>query len=100
MDAIGLILFFGAVTSLLLVLTWGGQLYLWNNPKIIGLFVSFGVLTLILCWWFNKQGDLALIPLKVLKKRSVYVGAVTLLGFGILSIGVSIFPPSANCGAN
>ncbi|KAH8159043.1 hypothetical protein CIB48_g9207 [Xylaria polymorpha] len=76
MDFIGIILFIGSITSLLLALTWGGQTYLWNNSKIIGLFIGFGLLAIILCFWLWKRGDVALIPFRVLKKRSISMGAL------------------------
>ncbi|KAI0545636.1 major facilitator superfamily domain-containing protein [Xylaria curta] len=93
MDGVGLVLFLGAVTSLLLVLTWGGQMYSWNDQKIIGLFVGFGLLTVAFCWWLVRRGDLALIPLQVLKIRSIYIGSVSLLGFGILSVVYGYYLP-------
>lgn len=90
MDAPGLVLFIGAICCLLLALTWGGHTYPWNDQKIIGLFVGFGTIALCFCYWLVRQGELALIPVRVLKKRSVYVGAATLLGFGVISVVVSI----------
>ncbi|GAW25754.1 putative efflux pump antibiotic resistance protein [Rosellinia necatrix] len=93
MDGVGLLLFLGAVTSLLLVLTWGGQAYPWNDQKIIGLIVGFGLLALAFCAWLVKRGDRALIPLKVLKIRSIYVGSVSLLGFGVLSVVYGYYLP-------
>lgn len=94
MDAPGLVLFLGAITCILLALTWGGSTYQWNDQRIIGLFVGFGALLILFCYWLVRQGELALIPVRVLKKRSVYVGATTLIGFGIISVVVSF--PSSN----
>lgn len=85
MDFIGIILFIGSITSLLLALTWGGQTYLWNNSKIIGLFIGFGLLAIILCFWLWKRGDVALIPFRVLKKRSISMGALVLFFLGVSS---------------
>lgn len=89
MDIPGLVMFLGAICCLLLAMTWGGQAYPWDDQKIIGLFVGSGCLTLCFCYWLSRQGELALIPVRVLKKRSVYVGATTLLGFGVISVVVS-----------
>ncbi|RYP41930.1 hypothetical protein DL767_000667 [Monosporascus sp. MG133] len=93
MDAPGLVMFLGAICCLLLALTWGGHTYSWNDRKIIGLFVGFGVLALCFCYWLVRQGELALIPVRVLKKRSVYVGATTLLGFGVISVVYGYYLP-------
>ncbi|KAJ2994926.1 hypothetical protein NUW58_g1419 [Xylaria curta] len=51
MDAVGLILFLGSIASILLVLTWAGQLYSWHDQRIIGLLVGFGILTSLLIYW-------------------------------------------------
>ncbi|KAI1658100.1 major facilitator superfamily domain-containing protein [Daldinia decipiens] len=64
MDASGLILFLGAITCILLALTWGGGAYPWSDQRIIGLFVGFGVLMLCFCYWLVRQGDHALIPIR------------------------------------
>ncbi|KAI4858582.1 hypothetical protein F4820DRAFT_442192 [Hypoxylon rubiginosum] len=93
MDAPGLVLFLGAITCILLALTWGGSTYQWNDQRIIGLFVGFGALLILFCYWLVRQGELALIPVRVLKKRSVYVGATTLIGFGIISVVYGYYLP-------
>ncbi|OTA54020.1 MFS multidrug transporter-like protein, partial [Hypoxylon sp. EC38] len=93
MDAPGLVLFLGAVTCILLALTWGGSVYHWNDREVIGLFVGFGTLSICFFCWLVRQGELALIPVRVLKKRSVYVGATTLIGFGIISVVYGYYLP-------
>ncbi|KAK8017349.1 MFS general substrate transporter, partial [Apiospora rasikravindrae] len=93
MDLLGLAIFLGAVCCLLLVLTWGGQAYPWGDGRIIGLFVAFGVLTASLIFWLIKQGELALIPLRVLKNRSIYMGSITLVGYGVLSVVYGYYLP-------
>ncbi|KAI5861439.1 major facilitator superfamily domain-containing protein [Durotheca rogersii] len=93
MDTPGLILFLGGITSLLLALTWGGQTYPWRDSRIIGLFVGFGLITILFCYWLVRQGDLALIPLRVLKKRSIYMGSITLTGFGTLNVVYGYYLP-------
>lgn len=91
LDIPGLILFLGAICCLLLVLTWGGQQYAWNDPKIIALFIVFGLLTIAFCYWLVRQGDAALIPIGVLKNRSIYMGSIVLIGFGLVSVVVGDF---------
>ncbi|KAK0634372.1 major facilitator superfamily domain-containing protein [Bombardia bombarda] len=87
MDFPGLAVFLSLVTCLLLALTWGGQTYAWQDSRIIGLFIGFGLLTIIFCYWLVRRGDRALIPLRVLRKRSIYVGALAQTGYGIISYG-------------
>ncbi|KAK3332572.1 major facilitator superfamily domain-containing protein [Cercophora scortea] len=50
-----------------------------------GLVVFLGLLV--------RRGDSALIPLRVLGKRSIYVGALVLTGFGILSVTYGYYLP-------
>ncbi|RWA05749.1 hypothetical protein EKO27_g9359 [Xylaria grammica] len=83
-DAVGTVLFLGLVTSLLLALTWGGQQYAWRDSKIIGLFIGFGLILIVFCFWDWKRGELALIPLRVLRKRSICMGATVLFAYGIV----------------
>ncbi|KAK8037680.1 hypothetical protein PG991_001026 [Apiospora marii] len=93
MDILGLVMFLGAICSVLLALTWGGQTYPWSDARIIALFVVFGVLTPSFCYWLVRRGELALIPVRVLKRRSVYVGAMALIGFGVLSVVYGYYLP-------
>ncbi|ETS85984.1 hypothetical protein PFICI_04009 [Pestalotiopsis fici W106-1] len=93
MDAPGLVLFLGAMCCILLALTWGGTVYSWNDQRIVGLFVGFGVMMVIFIYWLIRQGELALIPVRVLKTRSVYVGAICLLGFGGVSVVYGYYLP-------
>jgi MFS family permease len=64
-DAVGLALFAGSITMLLLALQWGGVEYAWSSSVIIGLFVGFGaVLILFFAWAMYKQEN-ALIPPRI-----------------------------------
>lgn len=85
MDPVGAALFIGAVCCLLLALTWGGQTYAWGSSRIVGLFVGFGAVTALFCFWLWRRGETALIPLRVLRKRSICMGALILFGMGIPS---------------
>jgi hypothetical protein len=93
MDALGTILFIGAVCCLLLVLTWGGEKYPWNDQRCVGLLVGFGLLTVAFCFWLWKQGEVAIIPLRVLRQRSIYMGALVLFGLGMSNQTYSYYLP-------
>ncbi|KAI8634021.1 MFS general substrate transporter [Xylariaceae sp. FL1651] len=93
MDAIGTLLFLGAVVSLILVLQWGGQVYPWNDSKCIGLFVSFGTISIVFCFWEWKQGETAILPFRILKKRSIYMGALVLFALGMSSLAYAYYLP-------
>ncbi|KAL2020338.1 hypothetical protein VTK56DRAFT_8566 [Thermocarpiscus australiensis] len=64
-DAIGLVLFAGSITMLLLALQWGGIEYPWSSSTIIGLFVGFGVVFLLFVFWTLRQKESALVPLRL-----------------------------------
>ncbi|MDN5758150.1 MAG: MFS transporter [Tomitella sp.] len=49
-DWLGIPLMLAVVISLILVLTWGGRIYEWSSPVIIGLIVVVIVLTPLLVW--------------------------------------------------
>ncbi|ROV88575.1 hypothetical protein VPNG_10240 [Cytospora leucostoma] len=44
LDLVGAILSAGAITSLVMAISFGGSVYAWNSGQIIGLFVTTGVL--------------------------------------------------------
>ncbi|KAK8101427.1 permease of the major facilitator superfamily [Apiospora kogelbergensis] len=92
-DLLGLVIFLGAICCLLLALTWGGQAYRWSDGRIISLFVVFGVLMIGLMFWLVRQGEQALIPLRVLKNRSIYMSSITLVGYGVLSVVYGYYLP-------
>ncbi|KJZ78260.1 hypothetical protein HIM_02298 [Hirsutella minnesotensis 3608] len=83
MDPVGTFLFLGLVCSLLLALTWGGQQYAWSDSRIIGLLVGSGLILMAFAFWDWRQGDKALIPLRVIRKRSVCMGALILFAYGV-----------------
>ncbi|KAK4206941.1 cytochrome P450 [Rhypophila decipiens] len=85
MDFPGIILFIGAVFCLLLALTWGGQVYPWSDSRCVGLLVGFGLLSGCFCLGLWKQGEVAIIPLRVLRQRSIWTGALVLFGLGMAS---------------
>ncbi|KAK5630874.1 hypothetical protein RRF57_006589 [Xylaria bambusicola] len=93
MDAVGTVLFIGAIVSLLLVLQWGGQLHPWNSPRIIALLVVFGVLVILFTLWEWKQGDNAIIPFRIMMKRSIHMGALVLFALGGSSLDYAYYLP-------
>jgi hypothetical protein len=69
LPGVGLVL--AALTCFLLALEYGGTTKPWNSGTVIGLLVSFGVLTIlfiILEWW---QGDRALLVGRLMKRRTI-----------------------------
>jgi len=85
LDFLGSILYLGVTACLLVPLQWGGNSKPWNSPVVISLLCVFGVLLLAFvgCEW--KRGMRAIVPIPLLKDRSL-VGATLeafLIGLGI-----------------
>ena len=81
MDPVGIVLAMGCIISFIIALQYGGQAYAWNSSVVIGLLVGF-VLTLIaLGVWEYVQDDYAMLPRRLLKRRSLWAGCVFQLLF-------------------
>ena len=94
MDALGTILFVGGICCLLLALQWGGQTKPWRSSQIIGLFVGSGLLLIGFAYVQWRRGEAAIIPLRVLRQRSILMGACFLFFLGMASIVASNFASS------
>ncbi|KAI0411703.1 putative efflux pump [Xylaria grammica] len=85
-DPIGTLIFIPAIVSLLLALQWGGTTYPWNNGRIIGLFVVFGVLLLVFLFVQWRQQEKATVPPRIFRKRTVLAGS-----FFAFTVGSAFF---------
>ncbi|KAI3323478.1 MFS general substrate transporter [Xylariaceae sp. AK1471] len=85
-DPIGTLIFIPAIVSLLLALQWGGTTYAWNNGRIIGLFVVFGVLIFAFLFVQWRQQENATVPPRIFRNRTVWAGS-----FFAFSIGSAFF---------
>lgn len=87
LDLIGCALFVPAIVMVLLALQWGGNKYPWNSATIIGLFVGFAAtLGLFITW--ELRADQAMIPLPLLRRRSIIVSII----FAFLFMGAFVVP--------
>ncbi|GMG06627.1 unnamed protein product [Aspergillus oryzae] len=87
LDLIGCALFVPAIIMVLLALQWGGNKYPWNSATIIGLFVGFAAtLGLFITW--ELRADQAMIPLPLLRRRSIIVSII----FAFLFMGAFVVP--------
>lgn len=85
MDIVGTTLFLGAICCLIFALQQGGQTVPWNSSTIVGSFVGFGILFLAFSFVQWTRGETALIPLRVLRQRSILMGNFYLFFIGILT---------------
>ncbi|KAJ5983525.1 hypothetical protein N7481_005624 [Penicillium waksmanii] len=82
LDLVGASLLIPAIICLLLALQWGGNKYPWNNSKIIGLFVGFGLMVILFAASQIYLGEKATLPPHILKKRTVLAASLFALFFG------------------
>ncbi|KAK8129266.1 MFS general substrate transporter [Apiospora kogelbergensis] len=93
MDTLGTNLFLGAVCCLLLVLQMGGQKWPWQDSRCVGLFVGFALLTGCFALWQWRRADMAIIPFRILRKRSIGMGALVLFSLGMSSQTYAYYLP-------
>ncbi|KAK7946579.1 major facilitator superfamily transporter [Apiospora aurea] len=75
MDPIGTTLLMGTVIAYLLAVHYGGQIYPWSNPTVIGLLVGTVLIlaALALCEWW--QGERAIFVPRLLRRRRILLPA-------------------------
>jgi hypothetical protein len=70
LDLFGFITFAPAVVMCLIAMEWGGTIYAWSSPQVLGQFCgSFIAFAVFLLGQYYK-GDAAMIPLKILSQKS------------------------------
>lgn len=82
LDLLGTAILIPAVICLLLALQWGGAEYPWNNSRIIGLFVGFGVMIVIFIGVQIWKGDEGTLPPRLFKNRDVFCAMMFSAFFG------------------
>lgn len=77
-DPIGMVLFLASLICYFLALGWGGTEKSWNSSTIIGLLVGWVLLTV--AFFANEvwQEEKALVVLRLMKMRDIFVGCVYL----------------------
>jgi EmrB/QacA subfamily drug resistance transporter len=91
-DYLGSALMVGAISSLLLVTTWGGTQFPWGSPEIIGLSVA-GVVLLCLFLVQETRAPEPLLPLRLFGEQVFRVGAVIMFVLGLAMFGTVAFLP-------
>ncbi|KAF7553869.1 hypothetical protein G7Z17_g3328 [Cylindrodendrum hubeiense] len=93
LDLIGLALFAPAIVQLLLALQFGGNQFTWDSSQVIGLFCGAGVTFMIWVVWNYHQGDDALIPFPIIRRRTVWMSGVNYTFLMSTMFGASYFLP-------
>ncbi|KAJ5272899.1 hypothetical protein N7478_008024 [Penicillium angulare] len=72
LDLPGFMLISPAAVMFLLALQYGGTIHPWNSATVIGLIVGAAATFLVFLIWEYKQGDGAMVPFSMLRKRTVW----------------------------
>jgi EmrB/QacA subfamily drug resistance transporter len=91
-DYVGAALLVGSVTSLLLVLVWGGATYPWSSPVIIGL-AAAGLVLGILFVLQERRVEEPIVPLRLFRLRIVTLSSAMLFLVGATFFGTVVFLP-------
>ena len=93
LDLVGFALFAPAAIQLLLALEYGQSTYPWGSATVIGLFCgaagTFGIFLL----WEWRQGDKAMVPLRMLAKRTVWSSCLVIICLFAVMLGSSYYLP-------
>jgi MFS family permease len=85
LDLVGFVLFSPAAIQLLLALEYGQNNYPWGSPNVIGLFIGAAATFVVFLFWEHRQGDKAMIPLRMVATRQVWSSCIVMMAiFGIL----------------
>src|SRR5262245_14782386 len=91
-DYVGAVLLAGAVTSLILVTTWGGNEYAWGSGTILSLAVV-GVVLLAAFIWQERRAAEPIIPLTLFESRVFNVSSAMGFTVGMAMFGAIVFIP-------
>lgn len=91
-DYLGAALLTSGLVALLLVVLWGGDLYPWTSPVILGLGAS-AVLALAALLPVERRAAEPIIPLELFSDRTFRVGTTLSFVVGISLFGAVIFMP-------
>jgi EmrB/QacA subfamily drug resistance transporter len=81
-----------AVVSLMLALSWGGAIYSWSSPVIVGLFAC-SVATLIIFITIETRVEEPVIPFSLFKNRTVAISLIITLIAGAGMFGAVTYVP-------
>lgn len=76
LDPIGITLAMGSIISFILALQYGGQTHAWNSSQVIGLLIGFVVMTIAMCFWQVYNGEYAMVPTRLFKRRALWASSL------------------------
>ncbi|KAK2670936.1 Major facilitator superfamily [Fusarium oxysporum f. sp. vasinfectum] len=73
MDPLGIVLMMGLTISYILAVQYGGQAHAWDSSVVIGLLVGWVAISIVWAISCYVQGERSMIPVRILKNRTVWV---------------------------
>ncbi|TMK99189.1 MAG: MFS transporter [Actinobacteria bacterium] len=92
LDALGAALLAAATSAFMLVCIWGGQRYAWGSPAIVSLVTAAALLSGALVWRERRAAD-PIVPLELLRTRTVAVASMALFLATAALFSINIFVP-------
>ncbi|MCJ1386604.1 hypothetical protein MMC17_009730 [Xylographa soralifera] len=81
LDLPGFALIAPAAIMFFLALEYGGNQFAWNSSVVIGLFVGAGLTLIVFLLWEWRQGEEAMVPFFMLRKRIIWSASSTMFFF-------------------
>lgn len=91
-DYLGAALLVGSVSSLLLVMMWGGGEYPWDSPLIISLAAGAILLGVTFVWWETRTPE-PILPLRLFRDPTFSLASAAGFIVGIAMFGSIVFLP-------
>ncbi|KAK7955348.1 hypothetical protein PG988_016042 [Apiospora saccharicola] len=82
LDLVGVLIVMGAAVSFTLALQDGGTTKPWDDAQVIGLLAGFVGIVAAFCVWETYQGEHAMIPARLIRKRNVWVPSAIIFLLG------------------
>src|SRR5579871_259192 len=91
-DALGAVSMAGATACLLLGLTWGGQMFPWSSPQVVGILIASGALFVV--FFINERfAAEPILPLRLTRNQVFVAGALLSLTTNMALLAMVVYIP-------
>ena len=92
LDVVGMVTLVLSIVPLMIALSWGGSLYDWSSPQVVGLLVLSAVMTAAFILVELRATD-PIMPFAIYRNRIVIVSLIAVFGTGFGMFGGIVFIP-------
>ncbi|KAF2747107.1 MFS transporter [Sporormia fimetaria CBS 119925] len=93
LDLPGATILIGAIVCLLLALQWGGIVYRWSHPKVLGCLIGFILLLGIFLFLQIRDQEVCTIPLGIFRNRTVSISTTFMLFIQASMVTITYYWP-------